>query len=109
MDSSSVECEWMDAKDHSYPSRMTTTRPVVDHRRCEAKRECVKVCPYDVFEVRRIDSADFAALGLLGKLRIRAHRLMTAYPVRADQCQACGKCVSACPEGAVTLLPIPEP
>jgi NAD-dependent dihydropyrimidine dehydrogenase PreA subunit len=83
-----------------------TTRPVIDYRLCEAKRACVKVCPYDVFEVRRIDAGDFATLGLMGKLRTRAHRRMTAYPVRADRCHECGKCVAVCPEGAVDLLPI---
>ena len=86
-----------------------TTRPVVDHGRCEAKRACVDVCPYDVFEVGRMGAADFAALGMVGKLRSTAHRRMTAYPVRADQCQACGLCVTACPEGAISLIPGPIP
>jgi 4Fe-4S ferredoxin len=80
------------------------TRPVVDHGRCEAKRDCVRVCPYDVFEVRRMDPDDFTTLGLLGKLRTTAHRRMTAYPVNADQCHECGLCVAACPEDAITLL-----
>ena len=81
-----------------------TTRPVVDHGRCEAKRACVEACPYDVFEVRRIDVADFATLGMMGKLRSTAHRRMTAYPVRAEQCEECGLCVTGCPEGAITLV-----
>ena len=51
------------------------TRPLIDHGRCEAKRDCVRVCPYDVFEVRRMDGDDFTALGLLGKLRTTAQRL----------------------------------
>jgi NAD-dependent dihydropyrimidine dehydrogenase PreA subunit len=83
-----------------------TTRPVVDHGRCEAKRDCVAVCPYDVFEVRRMDVADFERLGVLGKLRTTAHRRMTAYAVRADQCHECGKCMTACPEGAISLVPV---
>ena len=63
--------------------------------------------PYDVFEVRRMDTEDFTALGMLGKLRSTAHRRMTAYTVRADQCQECGLCVTACPEDAITLAPQP--
>lgn len=81
-------------------------RPVVDHGRCEAKQACVAVCPSDVFEVRRLDQADFEQLSLLGKLRASAHRRMTAYPVRADQCLECGKCVTACPEDAITLVEV---
>ena len=61
------------------------TRPVADHSRYEAKRDASAVCPYDVFEVRRMDDDDFTALGLLGKVRTTAHRRMTAYAVRADQ------------------------
>jgi 4Fe-4S ferredoxin len=80
------------------------TRPVVDHGRCEAKRDCVLVCPYDVFEVRRMDPGDFTALGTLGKLRSTAHRRMTAYAVNADQCHECGLCVTACPEEAISLM-----
>ena len=38
----------------------------VDRSRCEGKGDCVEVCPYDVFEVRRIADSDFARLGLLG-------------------------------------------
>jgi NAD-dependent dihydropyrimidine dehydrogenase PreA subunit len=79
--------------------------PSVDHGRCEAKRDCVEVCPYGVFEVTRITDADFGALGLLGKLRSRAHQRQTAYAVHADQCHACGLCVVACPESAITLVP----
>jgi NAD-dependent dihydropyrimidine dehydrogenase PreA subunit len=77
--------------------------PVIDRARCQGKRDCVEVCPYDVFEVRRIDDADFAALGLLGKLSSMAHGRKTAYTPRASVCQACGLCVVACPEKAIQL------
>jgi NAD-dependent dihydropyrimidine dehydrogenase PreA subunit len=83
--------------------KATGTVPVIDRGKCEGKRECVEVCPYDVFEVRRIDDADFAKLSILGKLKSIAHRRQTAYTPRADACRACGLCVTACPEDAITL------
>jgi NAD-dependent dihydropyrimidine dehydrogenase PreA subunit len=78
--------------------------PKIDRSRCEGKADCAAVCPYDVFEVGRIDDADFNALSFLGRLKSRAHRRMTAYTPRADACQACGLCVVACPEDAITLV-----
>lgn len=78
--------------------------PAINRSRCEGKADCVEVCPYDVFEVRRMDDADFAELGLLGKLKSVAHRRQTAYSPRASACQACGKCVAACPEDAIRLV-----
>jgi len=81
-----------------------TWTPVVDHARCEAKHDCVDVCPNDVFEVRRIDDADFKALGLVSKLKVVAHKRRTAYTPRAQDCHACGLCVVACPEHAITLV-----
>jgi 4Fe-4S ferredoxin len=79
-------------------------RPVVNRNACEGKRDCVEVCPYDVFEVRQIDDEDFSNLSFLGKLKSRAHGRLTAYTSHADLCQACGLCVVACPEKAITLV-----
>jgi len=78
-------------------------RPVVDRSRCEGKKDCVEVCPYDVFEVRRIDDAEFRALSFLGRLKLRVHGMQTSYTPRAADCHACGLCVKACPEDAITL------
>lgn len=78
--------------------------PVVDRNRCEGKAACVAVCPYDVFEVRTIDEADFAALSFFGRLKSRAHGRQTAYTPHADACRACGLCVAACPEKAIRLV-----
>jgi ferredoxin len=44
-----------------------------------------------------MDDADFAVLGMLAKLE------STAYAPRASACEACGKCVEACPEKAIKL------
>jgi NAD-dependent dihydropyrimidine dehydrogenase PreA subunit len=78
-------------------------RPIVDPNRCEGKRDCEAVCPYDVFEVGRISDSDFRALGLLGKLKSLAHGRKTALTPRASACQACGLCVVSCPEHAIRL------
>ncbi len=79
--------------------------PVVDRGRCEGKHECVDVCPYGVFVVRRIDDADFARLGVFGKLKSLAHGRKTAYAPGAAECHKCGLCVEACPEDAIVLRP----
>ena len=78
-------------------------RPEIDRGRCEGKAECVAVCPYGVFEVRRIDDADWRTLPLRAKLKVWVHGKKTAYAVHADACQACGLCVTACPEDAIAL------
>jgi NAD-dependent dihydropyrimidine dehydrogenase PreA subunit len=79
--------------------------PAVDRTRCEAERDCVDVCPNDVFEVRRIEPDDFAALGVGTKLKVLAHRRLTAYTPNAGACRACGLWVVACPKDAITLVP----
>ncbi len=80
--------------------------PAIDLTRCEGKRDCTEVCPYDVFEVTRMSDADFASLSVIGKVRSVAHQRQTAYAVRAQACHACGLCVVACPEQAITLVPV---
>jgi NAD-dependent dihydropyrimidine dehydrogenase PreA subunit len=79
-------------------------RPDVDRGRCEGKADCVAVCPYDVFEVGRIADDDYRGLGLLARLKVRAHGMKTAHTPRADACRACGLCVVACPENAISLV-----
>jgi len=76
----------------------------VDRRRCEGKSDCVAVCPYDVFAVRTIDEAEFRALPIFLRLKSWVHGKKAAYAVHADACQACGLCVVACPEKAITLV-----
>lgn len=78
--------------------------PIVDRNACEGKRDCVEVCPYGVFEVRQIDDRDFAQLSFFGKLKSRVHGKLTAYTPHANLCHACGLCVVACPEKAITLV-----
>ncbi len=77
--------------------------PVIDRGRCEAKGDCVAVCPYHVFEIRPLADADKAALSLLGRFKARVHGNRQAHVVRIADCHACGACVTACPEKAIKL------
>ena len=78
--------------------------PVIDHARCEGKKDCVEVCPYDVFEVRVATGAERSGLGLMAQLKSLAHGHKKAFAINPDQCHACGLCVAACPETAIRLL-----
>jgi NAD-dependent dihydropyrimidine dehydrogenase PreA subunit len=80
--------------------------PVVDRNRCEAKDDCVRVCPYDVFEIRELRPEDKAGLGFIGKLKAWAHGNRQAYVVRPEACHACKLCIDACPENALSLAPL---
>ena len=79
-------------------------RPRVDPGRCEGKADCVAVCPHDVFEIGPIDEAVFRGLPLRARLKVWVHGKITAHIPNADACQACGLCVAACPEQAITLV-----
>jgi 4Fe-4S ferredoxin len=81
-----------------------TFRPVVARDRCEGKHDCVDVCPYGVFEVRRMEDSEFAQLTAFEKFRSIVHGRKTSYVVKAEACQACGLCVVACPEKAIELV-----
>jgi NAD-dependent dihydropyrimidine dehydrogenase PreA subunit len=78
--------------------------PVIDRNRCEGKEDCVTACPCDVFEMKLLSQADKAALPFLSRFKARVHGNRQAFAVRADNCRACGDCITACPEQAITLL-----
>jgi 4Fe-4S ferredoxin len=78
--------------------------PVVDREKCEGKAECVGVCPYSVFELGTLTDVEYRSLGFVGRAKARHHDLRTARTPRAAECRACGLCVVACPEDAVTLV-----
>jgi 4Fe-4S ferredoxin len=77
--------------------------PVIDRNRCEGKAECVKVCPNDVFALSVLPRAERGSLSLVGRLKGLAHGWRQAVTPNAAACEACGLCVSACPERAITL------
>jgi len=79
-------------------------RPLVNRGRCEGKAACAAVCPYNVFEVGIIDEAEYRALPMFERFKVWAHGKKTAYTPNADACRACGLCVAACPENAISLV-----
>jgi NAD-dependent dihydropyrimidine dehydrogenase PreA subunit len=84
----------------------TGQRPVVDRNRCEAKQDCVAVCPYDVFAVRVLTAVEREGVSLRGRLNLLVHRGRQAVVVAPEECHACGLCVAACPERAIHLTPL---
>ena len=77
--------------------------PVLDRSRCEGKGECVRVCPVSVYAVGTLPPEQRSGLGLRARLKGMAHRWQQALLVNPGACEACGLCVQACPERAITL------
>jgi len=80
--------------------------PVVDRDRCEGKADCVRVCPFDVFEIGTLTREQRAELSLFGRVKAWAHGNKQAFVVKPLDCHACQLCVRACPEHALHLAPI---
>ena len=79
----------------------------IDRNRCEGKEDCVKVCPEAVFEVRRLTDAEFAGVtGWFNRFRVRVHGRRQAFAVRQSDCRNCRRCEAACPESAISVLPL---
>lgn len=78
--------------------------PRIDPARCEGKGACVDVCPFDVFEIRRLAPAERRALPWVARLKVAVHGGRQGFVVSADACQACALCVAACPERAIRLI-----
>ena len=83
--------------------------PVIDRSRCEGKEDCVRVCPYEVFEMGRLTAALKSALSFTARLKAPLHRNRQSFAIRAQDCHACGLCVAACPERAITLARVAPP
>ena len=80
--------------------------PVVDRNRCEGKEDCVRVCPYGVFSIARISDEDRANLSFKGKIKAWVHGGKQAHVTQPEACHACQLCLDACPEKALSLVPI---
>ena len=77
--------------------------PVIDRNRCVGKADCVRVCPVKVFNLETLPKTLRAGRSLKGRVKGFVHHWQQALLVNADQCEACGLGVSACPEKAITL------
>jgi 4Fe-4S ferredoxin len=80
--------------------------PVIAAPKCEGKGDCVRVCPYQVFEIRRLTREENRALPLLARFKVAVHGGKQGFVVNPDQCHACGLCVAACPEKAIRLIKV---
>ena len=78
--------------------------PVIDRNKCEGKSDCVRECPDDVFALAALPPEQRRGLSFIGKLKGAAHGWQQAFAVNAQACRACGQCVAACPEHAITLV-----
>ena len=84
--------------------------PVVDRNRCEGKADCVRVCPFNVFEIATLTPRQRRELTLIGRMKAWVHGGKQAVIANPYECHACQLCITACPENALHLAPItPHP
>ena len=77
--------------------------PIINAHKCEGAGDCEAICPYDVFEMRKLTKPELKALPLGPWIKVRVHGGKQAFVVNGDACHACGLCVAACPEKAIRL------
>ena len=76
--------------------------PVIDRNRCESKPTACACAPTTSSKWAR-DGEQCRGLSFIGKLKAFGHGGRQAFAVRGGACHACGLCVTACPEHAITL------
>ena len=79
--------------------------PAIDRNKCEGKADCLRVCPYGVFEMGVLGAEQRGELSLFGRLKGWGHGYKQAFVVKPADCHACRLCVEACPEDAIHLAP----
>ncbi len=77
--------------------------PVINRNSCEGKGDCVRVCPVKVFAVETLPKNMRGGLSIKGRIKGIVHGWQQAILMNAERCEACGLCVSVCPEKAITL------
>lgn len=82
--------------------------PAIDRNRCEGKGACKTVCPMGVLTIGKLPESDRVGLTMRGKVKGFVHGWKQALLTNANACEACGQCVKACPESAITLVRGPE-
>ena len=80
--------------------------PVIDTHRCEGKEDCLEVCPHHVFDLYVVTDAEKQLLPMITRFKLLVHGGKQAVVARGADCAACGKCVTACPERAIKLMPV---
>ena len=63
----------------------------------------MRVCPVGLFKVDSLPKEMRSTLSIKGRIKGFAHRWQQASLVNAEACEACGLCIKACPEDAITL------
>lgn len=80
---------------------------LIDRNRCEGKEQCARVCPEGVFSIRRLTDEEFRTQvkGFLPRLKVRVHGRRQAFADHEQDCRHCMRCVAACPEDAIQVVP----
>ena len=81
-------------------------KPLINQNKCEAKEKCTAVCPYNVFEIRKLTQEEKSRLSFFVRFKVKVHGNKQAFAIRSENCHGCSDCVKECPEKAITLVKV---
>ena len=77
--------------------------PVIDRDRCVGDAGCVAVCPHQVLALRPVAAQDCDGLPASTRFLLSLSQGLQAVVTAPECCRACGLCLAACSQRAITL------
>lgn len=76
----------------------------INMNKCDGDGDCLKTCPNQVFELRKITKEEYASLKFMGKFKTKIKGRVKSFAVNFENCVECGLCIKQCHERAIQFV-----